>query len=83
MRYELSGEPGKMVQPTRELLLLLQHRQFRQLQHETERGESDTSASTLRTMAAVFLVIAVVGGLVAATTAAGTSAANTVTNSTW
>jgi hypothetical protein len=39
-----------------------------------ERGDADTSASTLRTLAAVFLVVIVVGAIVAAVQAAGAAA---------
>jgi hypothetical protein len=53
------------------------------LLNRLEQGDTDTSASTLRTLAAVFLVVTVVGLIVAATTLAGTNAANTVSGATW
>jgi hypothetical protein len=41
---------------------------------QLERGDSDTSASTLRTLAAVFLVVSVVALIVAAVQIAGNAA---------
>jgi hypothetical protein len=48
-----------------------------------ERGDSDTSASTLRTAGAVFLVLIVVAGIVAAVTSVGTSVQGAIAGNPW
>jgi hypothetical protein len=48
-----------------------------------ERGDSDTSASTLRTAGAVFLVLVVVAGIVAAVSSVGASVEGAIANNPW
>jgi hypothetical protein len=48
-----------------------------------ERGDSDTSASTIRTAGAVFLVVIVVGAIITAVSAVGTRIQGRVTAVTW
>jgi hypothetical protein len=48
-----------------------------------ERGDSDTSASTLRTAGAVFLVLIVVAGIVAAVTSVGNSVKGAIAGNPW
>jgi hypothetical protein len=48
-----------------------------------ERGDSDTSASTIRTAGAVFLVVIVVGGIIAAVTTVGNRVKTTINAVSW
>jgi hypothetical protein len=48
-----------------------------------ERGDADTSASTIRTAGAVFLVVVVVAGIIAAVTTVGTSVAGKIGKVSW
>jgi hypothetical protein len=48
-----------------------------------EYGDADTSASTIRTAGAVFLVVVVVAGIIAAVTTVGTSVKTKIGNVSW
>jgi hypothetical protein len=48
-----------------------------------ERGDSDTSASTIRTAGAVFLVVIVVGGIIAAVTTVGNRVTTNINAVSW
>ncbi len=50
---------------------------------QIERGDADTSASTIRTAGAVFLVVVVVAGIIAAVTTVGNSVATKVGAVSW
>lgn len=53
------------------------------LAQKLERGDSDTSASTIRTAGAVFLVVIVVGAIITAVSTVGTRISTRVSGVTW
>ncbi len=54
-----------------------------ELVQKIERGDADTSASTIRTAGAVFLVVVVVAGIIAAVTTVGNRVATKVGAVSW
>jgi hypothetical protein len=53
------------------------------LVQKIERGDSDTSASTIRTAGAVFLVVIVVGAIITAVSTVGSRISTRVSGVTW